>query len=301
MAQHPDRAILTAPSPVSSAVLAYRWHRFWRFTKRNPTMMAGIGIVVIIVILAILANVLFTEDPRRPDPINRFIPPGSDHWFGTDNIGRDVYSRTIYGTRISLIVGFGVAAITITAASVIGLVAGYSRGFDSVVMRVMDGLMSIPSILLAMALMALLGGSVQNVIIALCVVETPRAVRIVRAAVLTIREQMYVDAARALGVPTWRILALHIYPNTFAPLIVQATYVCALAVLVEAYLSFLGAGAPPEVPTWGNVMAEGRNFISRAVWIIFFPGVFLTLTVLGINLAGDGLRDNLDPKLRRRM
>ena len=301
MAQQPDRAILTAPSPVPSAALAGGWHRFWRFTRRNPTMMAGVGIVVIIIFLALFASRLWTSDPKRPDPINRFIPPGSEHWFGTDNIGRDVYSRTIYGTRISLIVGFGVASIAIAASSVIGLLAGYSRGFDSVIMRFMDGLMSIPSVLLAMALMALLGGSVQNVIIALTVVETPRAVRIVRAAVFSIREQMYVDAARALGVPTWRILALHIYPNTFAPLIVQATYICALAVLVEAYLSFLGAGAPPEVPTWGNVMAEGRNFISRAVWIIFFPGVFLTLTVLGINLAGDGLRDNLDPKLRRRM
>ena len=301
MAQQPDRAILTAPSPVPSAVLADGWRRLLRFTKRNPTMMGGVGIVVIIIFLAIFASTLWTSDPKRPDPINRFISPGGEHWFGTDNIGRDVYSRTIYGTRISLIVGFAVAGIAIAASSVIGLAAGYWRKFDSVIMRFMDGLMSIPSVLLAMALMALLGGSVQNVIIALTVVETPRAVRIVRAAVFSIREQMYVDAARALGIPTWRILALHIYPNTFAPLIVQATYICALAVLVEAYLSFLGAGAPPEVPTWGNVMAEGRNFISRAVWIIFFPGVFLTLTVLGINLAGDGLRDNLDPKLRRRM
>ena len=300
MAQQSER-VLATPALISSAAIGDAGRRLWRFTKRNPTMMAGMAVVVIIVLLAIFASMLWTQDPIRPKPLNRFISPGSEHWFGTDNIGRDVYSRTIYGSRISIIVGSAVALISILSASVIGLLAGYYRRLDAIIMRFMDGLMSIPSVLLAMALMALLGGSVQNVIIALCVVETPRAVRIVRSAVLSIREQMYVDAARALGIPPWRILALHIYPNTFAPLIVQATYIAALAVLAETYLSFLGVGAPPEIPTWGNGMAEGRNFISRAVWIIFFPYLFLSLTILAINLAGDSLRDNLDPKLRRRM
>ena len=275
--------------------------RLWVLTKRNPTMMGGIAIVLIMAVLSILAPLLNTIDPKEIDPRNRFISPSLDTWFGSDNVGRDVYSRTIYGTRVSLFVGVAVAVIATFSAAMIGVVSGYYRKVDAVLMRVMDGLMSIPSVLLAMALMALLGGSVQNVIIALCVVETPRAVRIVRSSVLSIREQMFVDAARALGTSPFRILYLHILPNTLAPLIVQATYIGASAVLVEAYLSFLGAGPPPDVPSWGNIMAEGRNYIRRAVWVIFFPGMFLTLTVLGINLAGDGLRDNLDPRLRRRM
>ena len=275
--------------------------RLWVLTKRNPTMMAGIAIVLIMAVLAVLAPLLNTIDPKEIDPRNRFLTPSSDTWFGSDNVGRDVYSRTIFGTRVSLIVGFAVAVIATFSAAMVGVLSGYYRKLDAVIMRFMDGLMSIPSVLLAMALMALLGGSVQNVIIALCVVETPRAVRIVRSSVLSLREQMFVDAARALGTSPFRILYLHILPNTLAPLIVQATYIGASAVLVEAYLSFLGAGPPPDVPSWGNIMAEGRNYIRRAVWVIFFPGVFLTLTVLGINLAGDGLRDNLDPRLRRRM
>ena len=275
--------------------------RLWVLTRRNPTMMGGIAIVVFMAILAVLAPLLNTIDPKEIDPRNRFLSPSMDTWFGSDNVGRDVYSRTIFGTRVSLIVGFAVAIIATFSAAMIGVLSGYYRKLDAVIMRFMDGLMSIPSVLLAMALMALLGGSVQNVIIALCVVETPRAVRIVRSSVLSLREQMFVDAARALGTSPLRILYLHILPNTLAPLIVQATYIGASAVLVEAYLSFLGAGPPPDVPSWGNIMAEGRNYIRRAVWVIFFPGIFLTLTVLGINLAGDGLRDNLDPRLRRRM
>ena len=275
--------------------------RLWVLTKRNPTMMGGIAIVLVMALLAVLAPLLNTIDPKEIDPRNRFLSPSWATWFGSDNVGRDVYSRTIFGTRVSLIVGFAVAVIATFSAAMVGVLSGYYRKVDAVIMRVMDGLMSIPSVLLAMALMALLGGSVQNVIIALCVVETPRAVRIVRSSVLSLREQMFVDAARALGTSPLRILYLHILPNTLAPLIVQATYIGASAVLVEAYLSFLGAGPPPDVPSWGNIMAEGRNYIRRAVWVIFFPGLFLTLTVLGINLAGDGLRDNLDPRLRRRM
>jgi peptide/nickel transport system permease protein len=299
MAQQQEQTTLLAKS--SALSLRTTTTRLLVLTKRNPTMMAGIVIVLVMMILALLAPLLNTIDPKEIDPRNRFLTPSMDTWFGSDNVGRDVYSRTIYGTRVSLIVGIAVAVISTFSAAMVGVVSGYYRKFDAVIMRVMDGLMSIPSVLLAMALMALLGGSVQNVIIALCVVESPRAIRIVRSSVLSLREQMFVDAARALGSSPFRILYIHILPNTLAPLIVQATYIGAAAILVEAYLSFLGAGPPPDVPSWGNIMAEGRNYIRRAVWVIFFPGVFLTLTVLGINLAGDGLRDNLDPMLRRRM
>ena len=300
MAQRQEQA---TPEVAKYSALSLRTltSRLWVLTRRNPTMMGGIAIVVFMAILAVLAPLLNTIDPKEIDPRNRFLSPSMDTWFGSDNVGRDVYSRTIFGTRVSLIVGFAVAIIATFSAAMIGVLSGYYRKLDAVIMRFMDGLMSIPSVLLAMALMALLGGSVQNVIIALCVVETPRAVRIVRSSVLSLREQMFVDAARALGTSPLRILYLHILPNTLAPLIVQATYIGASAVLVEAYLSFLGAGPPPDVPSWGNIMAEGRNYIRRAVWVIFFQGIFLTLTVLGINLAGDGLRDNLDPRLRRRM
>ncbi len=272
-----------------------------RVSARNPTMVAGIAVVVLMLLIAICAPLIASSDAGDVDPFNRFAEPQSGFWFGTDNLGRDVFSRTIFGTRISLTVGLSVALVSLINAILIGLPSGYYPKVDTVIMRLMDGLMSIPSVLLAMAMMALLGGSMQNVIIALTVVETPRAVRVVRSSVLSLREQMFVDAARAVGVPPYRILARYILPNTMAPLIIQATFICAAAILTEAYLSFLGAGPPPEIPSWGNVMAEGRNFISRAVWVIFFPGLFLTITVLGVNLAGDGLRDSLDPKLRRRM
>jgi peptide/nickel transport system permease protein len=264
-------------------------------------MVGGVVVVLIMALIALFAPLLTSADPKYLDPFKRFSEPGSEFWFGTDNLGRDIYSRTIYGTRISLTVGFSVAIVTLFTAVGIGLPAGYYPKLDAVIMRIMDGLMSIPSILLAIALAALLGGSMQNVIIALTVVETPRSVRVVRSSVLSLREQMFVDAARAVGVPPPRILIRYILPNTMAPLIINSTAICAAAILTEAGLSFLGAGLPEEVPSWGNVMAAGRNYISSAVWVIFFPGLFLTITVLGVNLAGDGLRDSLDPKLRRRM
>ena len=270
-------------------------------SRRNPTMVGGVVVVLIMALIALFAPLLTSADPKYLDPFKRFSEPGSEFWFGTDNLGRDIYARTIYGTRISLTVGFSVAIVTLFTAVGIGLPAGYYPKLDAVIMRIMDGLMSIPSILLAIALAALLGGSMQNVIIALTVVETPRSVRVVRSSVLSLREQMFVDAARAVGVPPPRILIRYILPNTMAPLIINSTAICAAAILTEAGLSFLGAGLPEEVPSWGNVMAAGRNYISSAVWVIFFPGLFLTITVLGVNLAGDGLRDSLDPKLRRRM
>ncbi|NKC15076.1 MAG: ABC transporter permease subunit [Gammaproteobacteria bacterium] len=237
----------------------------------------------------------------RLTPIQRLKPPSEEFWFGTDFLGRDVYARTIYGTRISLMVGGAVALISTAIGLAIGLFAGYVRWVDAVVMRIMDGLMAIPGILLAIALIALAGASLTNVIIAIAVPEIPRVVRLVRSVVLTIREQPYVEAAVAVGSPLPKILFKHILPNTVAPLIVQATYVCASAVVVEAILSFLGAGTPPEIPSWGNVMAEGRVYFQIAPWIIFFPGMLLAIAVLAVNVLGDGLRDSLDPRIARRM
>ena len=212
-----------------------------------------------------------------------------------------MFARTIHGSQISLMVGGAVAAISTFIGLLIGLVAGYVRWVDAIVMRIMDGLMAIPGVLLAIALISLAGASLMNVIIAICVPEIPRVVRLVRSVVLTIREQPYVEAAISVGSPLHKILFRHILPNTVAPLIVQATYVCASAVVIEAILSFLGAGTPPEIPSWGNIMAEGRTYFQIAPWIIFFPGVLLAVTVLAVNVLGDGLRDSLDPRIARRM
>ena len=269
--------------------------------KRHPNMAVGISIFLFAVVIAIFAPLLWTSDPSMPAPLDRFTGPWTaGHWFGTDNIGRDIWSRALYGSRISLTVGVSVAIIAIRAGTIIGVAAGYSQKFDMVVMRFMDGLMSIPSIILAIALMALLGGSVQNVIIALSVTEIPIATRVVRSAVLSLRERTYIEASRSIGATTPRIMIRHILPNIVAPLIVHATYVASAAVLLEAYLSFLGAGPPEEIPSWGNMVAGAKDYLSRAPYMIIFPGLFLTFTVLGMSLSGDGLRDILDPKIKRR-
>ena len=274
--------------------------RVLEFARRNPTVVIGTSILALMAAVAIFAPWLAT-DPLYLNPINRLKPPSQEFWFGTDHLGRDVYARTVFGTRISLTVGLAVAIFSTAIGMAIGLVAGYIRIVDAIVMRIMDGLMAIPGILFAIALMALFGSSVQNVIIAITVPEVPRVVRLVRAVVLTIREQPFVEAAVASGTRLPRILVRHILPNIFAPLMVQATYVCASAVIVEALLSFLGAGTPPEVPSWGNMMADGRVFFQIKPWIILFPGICLALMVLTVNVLGDGLRDTLDPRIARRM
>jgi peptide/nickel transport system permease protein len=264
-------------------------------------MVGGMVLFSLMVIMAVGAPYWGTLDPLELNPIERLRAPSTGHWFGTDMLGRDLYSRTIYGSRISLIVGVCVAALSVNIGLAIGLLSGYHRRVDAIIMRVMDGVMAIPAILLAIALMALVNASVQNVIIALTIPEIPRVVRVVRAVVLSLREQMYIEASRATGANLLRVLGRHILPNTVAPLIVQGTYICASAIILEAYLSFLGAGTPPEISSWGNIMAEGRAYVRMAFWILLFPGVCLATTVLAINLLGDGLRDTLDPKLARRM
>jgi peptide/nickel transport system permease protein len=222
------------------------------------------------------------------------------HWMGTDSLGRDVYSRVTYGARVSILVGVTVALISVSIGLLVGLVAGYVRWVDGVIMRLMDGLMAIPAILLAIALVSLFRAGLLSVIVAIVVPEIPRVVRLVRSIVLSVREEPYVEAAVMAGTPTPLLLVRHVLPNTIAPLIVQGTFICASAILVEAILSFLGVGIPPETPTWGNIMAEGRNLFRVYPHNIFFPGIFLALTVLAVNMLGDGLRDTLDPKMARR-
>ncbi len=277
-----------------------RLARIAEYCRRHPTVLIGGGVLVLMAIVAVAAP-LISGDPLKLTPINRLKPPQEAFWFGTDFLGRDLYARTVHGARISLMVGGAVALISTLIGLVIGMLGGYVRWVDAVVMRIMDGLMAIPGVLLAIALISLAGASLVNVIIAICIPEIPRVVRLVRSVVLTIREQPYVEAAVAVGSPLFKILFRHILPNTIAPLIVQATYVCASAVVIEAILSFLGAGTPPEIPSWGNIMAEGRTYFQVAPWIIFFPGVFLAITVLAVNILGDGLRDSLDPRIARRM
>jgi len=267
--------------------------RLARLARRQPTFVAGVVALALMVVAAVAAPLWWTGDPQQMKPAQRLRPPSAERWFGSDHFGRDVYTRTIYGARISLSVGAAVSVLSLGLGTTLGLVIGFYRRIDAVVMRVMDGLMAIPAILLALALMALMRGSVRNVIIALVIPEIPRVIRLVRASVLSLREHTMVEAARALGVGTPRILMLYILPALVAPLIVQATYIGASAILFEAYLSFLGAGTPPHIPSWGNIMAEGKTYVQLAFWIILFPGMFLALTVLAINLVGDGLRDLL--------
>jgi peptide/nickel transport system permease protein len=274
------------------------------------------GIVLaVLIVLSVAAPLLGTVDPTFFDPSNRDLRPGESadftdmegetahrtFWMGSDSFGRDVYSRVLYGTRVSLIVGLAVAVSALALGIVSGLAAGYFRWLDGPLMRVMDGLMAIPGILIAIALVALWKASLLTVVVAIAIPEIPRVTRLVRSLVLTIREEPYVEAAIALGSSSWKIMFAHILPNTIAPLIVQGTYICASAILVESILSFLGVGLPTDIPTWGNIMAEGRVQFHDFPHNVFFPGIFLALTVLAVNILGDGLRDTLDPRMARRL
>ncbi len=273
--------------------------RVMGFVVNHPNIVIGGTLLTILLGVAIFAPLLTPVDPTAIAPAKRNRAPSAEYWFGTDQIGRDLYSRVLYGTRVSLLVGFSVAILASIAGLMIGLFSGFSRFADAIVMRIMDGLMSIPPILLAIAMMAFSGASVRNVITAIAVAEVPRVARLVRGVVLTLREQPYVDAAIASGTRTPMIIWRHILPNTIAPMTVQATYICASAMIVEAILSFIGAGTPPTIPSWGNIMAEGRAVWEVKPYIVMIPALFLSVTVLAVNLLGDGLRDAFDPRAQK--
>ena len=274
---------------------------FLRSLSQYPTIVFGGVLVAILVFIAVFAPWLGTSDPSALAPIHRTRAPSDQFWYGTDLLGRDVYSRVIYGARVSLLVGFSVALFATVFGTIIGLLAGFVRWIDAVVMRIMDGIMSIPTILLAIALISVTRASLQNVIIAITIAEIPRVVRLVRGLVLSLREQSYVEAAVASGASRTRIVSRHIFPNTVAALTVQATYICGVAILAEASLSFIGAGVPPSTPSWGNIMAEGRALWQIKPYLITFPAIFLSVTILAINLLGDGLRDAIDPRMSKRI
>jgi peptide/nickel transport system permease protein len=309
----PSSAQFEALSVESAAVV--RQERAWTRARRNWSVRLGGCALALLVAIALAAPWLGTVDPTLFDAGSRDLRPGQpgeittlegetlQHTFlmGSDSYGRDIYSRVVYGTRVSLIVGIATALLSLAIGIVCGLASGYLRWLDGILMRFMDGIMAIPAILIAIALVALWRGSLVTVIIAITIPEIPRVTRLVRSLVLTIREEPYVEAAISLGTPTWKIMFGHILPNCVAPLLVQGTFICALGILVEAILSFLGVGLPPDIPSWGNVIAEGRIHFNEYPHNIFFPGVFLAVTVLAVNILGDGLRDTLDPKMAKRL
>lgn len=273
-----------------------RHGRIVTFILREPAMCFGLAILALVFLAAIFAPLISQTDPKALNPAMRLLSPSTDAIFGTDMLGRDVFSRVVYGARVSLMVGFGVAILATVTGLAIGLAAGFVPWLDGIVMRLMDGLMAIPSILLAIALMAVAGASIANVILAIALAEMPRMARLVRSTVLTLRENSYVEAAITSGTGPLGIIRHHILPNAMPPVIVQATYVCASAMVIEAILSFIGAGTPPSIPSWGNIMTEGRSLWQIKPFLIGFPAVFLSLTVLAVNLVGDGLRDRFDPR-----
>jgi peptide/nickel transport system permease protein len=272
--------------------------RIASFLAKHPVILIGGAVLLLFIVIALLAP-LVLPDPTRLNPVQRLRTPSLQHLFGTDQFGRSTLSRTLNGTRISLTVGILVAVVTTAVGLLFGLFAGFLRRIDNVIMRLMDGIMAIPGILLAIALMSLFGSSIQNVVVAISIAEIPRMARIVRSSVLVIREQPYVEAAVTNGTKLSRLLWRHVLPNIAAPVIVQATYVFASAMIVESVLSFLGAGTPPTIPSWGNMLAEGRQYLQRGPWMIAFPGACLALLVLTVNVLGDALRDALDPRLSR--
>lgn len=274
----------------------------WRAAIGRYPLAALAGLVLAVIALgAIFAPLVGTTDPTALNPASRLQGPSPAHWLGTDHLGRDVWSRLVYGARVSVVVGLAVAVLAVVIGLVIGLFTGFIRWLDPIVMRVMDGLMAIPGILLAIALVSVSGASIVTVIAAIVVPEVPRVVRLVRSVVLSVREEPYVEAAVSVGTPLPKLLWRHVLPNCVPPLIVQATYVAASAMLTEAILSFLGAGTPPIVPSWGNMVAEARLLFQIAPWNLLYPGIALAITILAVNILGDALRDRLDPKLAKRV
>ncbi len=268
---------------------------------RRKLVLAGAAILVVVTLLALFAPWVTPYGPMAMKIADRMQSPRLAHWFGTDELGRDVFSRVVFGARYSLLIGASVVLISVTGGVLLGLTAGFFRRLDGPIMRVVDAMMSFPDILLAIALVAVLGASMTNVILALAIVYTPRVARVVRASTLVVRELLFIEAARALGVSTWRIMFIHILNNIASPILVQATFIFAYAVLAEAGLSFLGVGVPPELPTWGTMIASGQQFAHQAIWLVVFPGVAIILSALSLQMVGDGFRDLLDPKLRKAM
>jgi peptide/nickel transport system permease protein len=293
--------VATLSLPPKASTRSLRVADALTFSRRHPTLVGGLVILGALLFSALAAPLIAPRDPIALDVVNRLQAPSDEHAFGTDMMGRSVYSRVIYGAQVSLLVGFSVAFFATTIGLLVGLLSGFVKWVDVVVMRIMDGLMAIPSVLLAIAFMALAGSSIRNIIIAITIPEIPRVTRLVRGIVMSVREQPFVEAAVAAGTRDGPLLRRHILPTTVTPLIVQATYLCASAIISEAYLSFLGAGVPPEIPSWGNIVAEGRALFTVAPWTVLFPSIFLALTVLAVNVVGDGLRDRLDPQMQRRM
>ena len=268
---------------------------------RRKLVLAGAAILVVVTLLALFAPWVAPYDPMAMKISDRMQSPRVAHWFGTDELGRDVFSRVVFGARYSLMIGALVVLISVTGGVLLGLTAGFFRRLDGPIMRFVDAMMSFPDILLAIALVAVLGASMTNVILALAIVYTPRVARVVRASTLVVRELLFIEAARALGVSTWRILFIHILNNIASPILVQATFIFAYAVLAEAGLSFLGVGVPPDLPTWGTMIASGQQFAHQAMWLVVFPGIAIVLSALSLQMVGDGFRDLLDPKLRKAM
>ncbi|MEE8626314.1 MULTISPECIES: ABC transporter permease [Methylobacterium] len=272
---------------------------FLRRLFRRKLVLAAALVLLAIVVVALAAPWVSPFDPGAMRVVRRLRPPSSEHWLGTDELGRDVFSRVVYGARASLGIGFSVVLASCLTGTLFGILAGYDRRLDGPIMRVVDALMALPDILLAIFLVAVLGASAGNVVLALAIVYTPRVVRVVRASTLVVRELPFVEAARALGVGTPRILTVHILLNVASPILIQATFIFAYAVLAEAGLSFLGAGVPPEIPTWGTMIASGQQYADRAFWTVLYPGLAIVLSALSLQILGDGLRDMLDPKLRK--
>ena len=289
--------IAAPPAPASRSPSALLLRKLFR----RKLVLAGAVILVVVALLAVFAPLITPYDPMALRILDRMQSPRATHWFGTDELGRDVFSRVVYGARYSLLIGAVVVLISVTGGVLLGLVAGFFRRLDGPIMRVVDAMMSFPDILLAIALVAVLGASITNVILALAIVYTPRVARVVRASTLVVRELLFVEAARAIGISTWRILFIHILQNIASPILVQATFIFAYAILAEAGLSFLGVGVPPQLPTWGTMIASGQQFAHQALWIVIFPGIAIILAALSLQMVGDGFRDLLDPKLRKSM
>jgi len=293
----PSSTLVSASATEERPAAAGATRRLARLWRSRYTV-TGLAILAALVLLALLADRVAPYGPNRMRPTERLRPPSAEHLFGTDDLGRDILSRTVFGARLTLTVGAVVVPISLLLGVPLGVAAGYYPRLDGPLMRVVDGLMAFPAVLFAITLMAALGPSVINVIIALSLAYAPSAARLARGSTLTVQAMTYVEAARALGATDRRLIARHVLPNIFAPLLVLASFTFALSVLTEAILSFLGAGAPPSVASWGTMVSEGRNFIETAPWLMFFPGCCIAIVVMGLNLLGDGLRDLLDPRLR---